>query len=194
MPGQRVLYELKKGNLDAAFIFSYKKNRLQFGRYPTKNGLIDKDYRMASLSYMLYRPIGSKLDWDGKHFHHLSGKLAANLNYSIVDELRARGVSVADAKSTPDIFRMLAAKRVAGVVDQETVADGHLSQLSYAPFEKVTIPIARKEYYLIFSHQFSKLNPKKMAEIWQFIADYRDLITHDKLPVYQALKNRRLSP
>ena len=192
MPGQRVLQELKKGNLDAAFIFSHKQDRLQYGRYPTTNGLIDRDYRMASLSYMLYRPIGSKLDWDGEYFHNLSGKLAANLNYSIVNELRALGVSVTDAKSTPYIFRMLAAKRVAGVVDQETVADSHLNQLTNAPFEKVTIPIARKDYYLLFSHQFLDINPKKADEIWKFIADYRDLIIRDKLPIYKALRNSRI--
>ncbi len=34
MPGRRVLHELKANRLDAAFIFSFKPERQQFGVYP----------------------------------------------------------------------------------------------------------------------------------------------------------------
>ncbi|WP_315982467.1 hypothetical protein [Aliamphritea spongicola] len=90
MPGQRVLQSLKRGDLDAAFIFSYKEARREFGVFPMKDGKVDTERRMDTLSYVLYRPVSSKLNWNGSDFEQLNGSLAAKLNYSIVADIKKK--------------------------------------------------------------------------------------------------------
>ncbi len=184
MPGQRVLQSLKRGDLDAAFIFSYKEARQEFGVYPMKDGKIDSARRMDTLSYVLYRPVGSQLNWNGSEFEHLYSSLAAKLNYSIVADIKKKGIDVIEGRSTPQLFEMLSANRVQGVVDQEAIADAYLHKNHVKKIEKTLTPLAEKHYYLIFSHQFAKANPQLIESIWNQVAASRDRIYHTRMPGY----------
>lgn len=184
MPGQRVLQSLKRGDLDAAFIFSYKESRREFGVYPMNEGKVDTTRRMDTLSYVLYRPVSSKLEWNGNSFEKLTGSLAAKLNYSIVADIKKAGVDVIEGSSTSQLFEMLDAERVEGVVDQEAIADAYLQKTQKKHFEKVKIPLAEKHYYLIFSHQFAVQNPYLIDTIWNQVAAYRDQIYRTRMPSY----------
>jgi polar amino acid transport system substrate-binding protein len=52
-PNKRVLIELQKGIADGAFCFSFTEERLQYGRYPMRNGQLDNSRRVTVISYYL---------------------------------------------------------------------------------------------------------------------------------------------
>ncbi|MBN3563739.1 substrate-binding periplasmic protein [Aliamphritea spongicola] len=191
MPGQRVLQSLKRGDLDAAFIFSYKEARREFGVFPMKDGKVDTERRMDTLSYVLYRPVSSKLNWNGSDFEQLNGSLAAKLNYSIVADIKKKSIEVVEGRSTSQLFSMLAAKRVEGVVDQEAIADAYLQKQQTSKFEKARLPLAEKHYYLIFSHQFAEKNPQITESIWDLVAANRDRIYRTRMPGYYGYLDAR---
>ena len=184
MPGRRVLHELKANRLDAAFIFSFKPERQEFGVFPMIGDIPDSERRLAVLSYVLYTPRGSNLDWDGKSFKNLSGAIGANAGYSIVGDLRKKNVIIEEAKSTSNNFAKLKNGRVVGVADQEVVADAYLSKHDFTDIQKIPRPLATKDYFMIFSRKFSSEHPDIRDKIWQVIADKRDELTEQLIPKY----------
>lgn len=187
-PGPRVLAELGHNKLDAGFIFSYKPAREAYGRYPMANGQVDGRRRMAVLSYMLYVPHGSRIDWNGEEITgDLNRPIGANIGYSIVADLRKRGVPVEESKSTQQNFLKLLAGRLAGVADQEIVADAHLRLEGIEGVAKRPVPLATKDYFLIFSHQFYDHHPQLAEKIWDTIAELRDETQDQLLPQYLNL-------
>lgn len=174
MPGMRVLHSLGVGKLDGAFLFSYRKERTEFGAYPIRDGKPDSARRLATLGYILYRRPGVEIDWNGEEFRNFQGRIGANLNYSVVADLRKMDITVTEGRSTAHSFRMLFADRVTAVADQEVVADSYLATIDHPPVEKVSPPLSRKAYYLLFSYQFIDKYPETAERFWAAIARHRD--------------------
>ncbi len=183
-PGRRILHELKENQLDAAFIFSYKPERQEFGVFPMKDGKPDGDKRLTVLSYVLYKRAGSELDWDGEKFVNLRGVIGANSGYSIVKDLKRKGVMVEEARSTKNNFTKLRSGRIDGVADQGIVADAYIHKNSFSDVVKISQPIATKDYFLIFSHEFSQKEPDLRNEIWDEISEHRDELSDQFMPRY----------
>ncbi|MEH6632745.1 MAG: transporter substrate-binding domain-containing protein [Halopseudomonas aestusnigri] len=184
MPGRRVLHELKANRLDAAFIFSFKHERQEFGVYPMAGAAPDSNRRLAVLTYVLYKPAGSDLNWTGERFENLRGAIGANAGYSIVADLRKRGVLVEEAKSTLNNFTKLRNGRIEAVADQEIVADAYLKKNNLNGVEKNQNPLVTKDYFMIFSHKFSNTHPEMRDKVWQLIAEKRDELTEQFIPKY----------
>ncbi len=176
-PGMRVLHSLRVGKLDGAFLFSYRKAREEFGVYPMSDGKPDANQRLATLGYTLYKRPKTRINWDGKKFTGFTGRIAANLNYSIVADLRKLGITVTEGRSTAQSFRMLFADRVDAVADQETIADSYLTTIDHPMLEKVTPPLSKKAYFLLFSHQFMREHADIARRFWSEIARTRDRFT-----------------
>ncbi|MFD2207808.1 substrate-binding periplasmic protein [Kiloniella antarctica] len=184
MPGQRVLRDLEDNRLDAAFIFSFKPERQKFGVYPMVGDVPDRDRRLAVLTYMLYKPVGSDLNWNGVFIENLRGVIGANTGYSIVDDLRKKGIPVEETKSTAINFLKMRNSRIAGVADQEIVADAYLQKNNISGVEKILRPLVSKDYFLIFSHLFSDEHPDIRDKIWQLITEKRDELSEQLIPKY----------
>ncbi|WP_052741999.1 substrate-binding periplasmic protein [Kiloniella litopenaei] len=191
-PGRRILHELKENNLDAAFIFSYKPEREEFGVFPKKNNKPDGDKRLAVLSYFLYTVEGRNLGWDGHKFTNLQGVIGANSGYSIVKDLKNRGIKVEEARSTRNNFTKLKNGRIDGVADQGIVADAYIHKNKINNIVKINKPIATKDYFLIFSHVFSDQNPTLRDKIWDEISEHRDELSKKFMPRY--LEEYQLQP
>lgn len=191
-PGRRILNELKEDHLDAAFIFSYKPEREEFGVFPMKDNRPDGDKRLAVLSYYLYKMDGNAIGWDGKQFTNQEGVVGANSGYSIVKDLKNRGIKVEEARSTKNNFTKLRSGRVDGVADQGIVADAFIFKNNISGITKVSQPIATKDYFLIFGHKFSDKYPDLRDKIWDEIAEYRDELTEKFMPRY--LEEYQLQP
>lgn len=184
MPGLRVLSELQDGDLDAALLYSHSTDREAFGAYPMRDGRPDPARRLATLSYVLYRPVGSRLEWTGERFLNLDGRIGANLNYSIVEDLRNLGAAVVEVRSTADSFRMLLAGRIAGVADHAVVADAYLAAAGLTGIEKARPSLREKAYYLMLSRQYAAAHAERAAAIWEAIGELRDPTTDRLLPRY----------
>lgn len=184
MPGKRVLTSLKEGLIDAAFIFSYKKEREQYGVYPMQGSKPNGEFRMAALSYVLYKTIGSELDWNGQGFRNLQGQIGANLNYSIVKDLKKQGVDTLEIKRTDKLLKLLVRGRVDGVVLQEDTADSILRKNKMFYIEKDSPPVKTKNYYLIFNPRFFRDSEDLSRKIWDCIRDNRDDVVAERMQYY----------
>ena len=93
-PWKRALFKLKNGSIQGVFSASYKSKRLEFGRYPRKNGEVDIARRTHYNAYFLYKLKDSSITWDGKKFKNVSKRICAEREYSIVDDLKKIGMGL----------------------------------------------------------------------------------------------------
>jgi len=175
MPWKRCLEQLKANQVDGAFTVSFKPDRMALGAFP---GLVagapdphpNRAMRMHTDSYVLVRPRGSRLDWDGKRFLNLDGRIGFQLGYSVGDFLRAHGVQADEGSQRSD---ELAQKLVAGRLAGAALGGHTTANLMRGPFasrlEVVPIPLLEQPYYLVFSHALVGRNPRLAARLWEAV-------------------------
>lgn len=182
MPWKRALYSLKANRIDGVFNASYKKERLAFGRYPTTDltseGPVDTSRRIATISYSLYQLRDFPIEWQG-YWHDLTDKVVgAPLGYSIVGDLRKKGIKVEESNSTQSNLAMLINKRLKVVALQTVTADSILAEKQYdkryAAIEKLVPTLISKAYYLMLSNDFVNQYPVLAQRIWDEIRLIRE--------------------
>lgn len=182
-PWPRCLQNLKDNKVDGIFNSSYTSERAEaIGWYPTINGLrngpVDSNKKIASISYYLYVNRDSKITWDGNRINGLKGSVGAMIGYSIVDDLKKMGYKVEEAISTELNLKKLIANRIEILALQEVTADSFIeSNNSYSSIKKLEPALESKDYYLMLSDKFVKDNPKLSREIWDAI----ELVRKEKL-------------
>ncbi len=179
LPWQRCINELQKGHFDGVLGASYKAERLAFGQYPSDDkGNPDHRKRMFSEAYVLVRPKGSKVVWDGKAVQPPTATIAANNQYSIVDMLRALGTQVDDGtRGTELTLRKVLMRRAdAAVVQLNSVKFEFGQHPEFADkLEIQPLPIEEKDYYLVLSHA---LVPAQAQRIWDAVERVRESKTY----------------
>lgn len=185
VPWSRCLAGLERGAYDGAFASSYKAERLAIGRYPTDaDGRLDERKRLHTSSYALYRRKDSQVDWNGKEFRQLDGRIGSLSGFSIVDFIHAHGAEVDETSRDPlALLQMLGRGRVQAVALQSLRADFLLQahpQLA-ATLEKLEIPLEEKAYYLMLSNAYVGAHPAMAEAIWAEIGRQRES------PEYQVL-------
>lgn len=184
LPGKRLFEELKVGSYDAAFMFSFRDDRLQYGAYPMKDGKPDHDRRMTTLTYLLYRAAGKAVAWDGKAFGEPKPVVGANMAWSIVGDLKTMGVNVEEARTTEQNIKKLLIGRVDAYASQDVVVDAYLQQSGTTGVEKVSPPLSSKDYFLMLSNQFVKAQPELAETIWNTVATMREAEFRDIMAKY----------
>ncbi len=176
MPNKRVHGYLQSGFFDGSGFYSFKKERLKEGRFPMKDGKLDKDKRIDVISYYFYGLKDSAVSWDGKNITD-AYLVGANMGYSIVGDLKARGITVNEAKSTRQNLDMLLKGRIQAYAAQDKTIDPMIaSHKKYKHIIKIGPPIKTKEYYFVFSHQYYDKNPEMALKIWDRIEIVRDSV------------------
>ncbi|MCD2516233.1 amino acid ABC transporter substrate-binding protein [Massilia sp. G4R7] len=186
MPWKRCLEQLRANQVGGAFAVSFNRDRLGLGVYPgvpagaavTPNApdpQADPAKRMHIDTYVLVRPKGSRLDWDGKTFHHLEGRIGFQLGYSVGDFLRLQGVALDEGSQRPD---ELAEKLVAGRLAGAAMGGGDAIRMLRGPMggklEVLPVPLVEKPYYLVLSHAFVARQPQLAARLWNAIEEVRN--------------------
>ncbi len=170
-PYKRCLAYLQHGSVDAVMTASFKIKRRKYGVYPEKNQKPDINRRVYHSSYYLYVQTDSNIKIQGNKLMHLDGPVGAELGFSIIDDLKNRGISV-HAFATPDLcFKPLSQNRLKGVAAHETT--GRLFVQKYPNIKQLSPPLISKPYYLILSHQFYDAHPQLSEKIWDTIAELR---------------------
>jgi polar amino acid transport system substrate-binding protein len=174
MPWKRCLAQLKANQIDGAFAVSFSPDRLALGVFPGGEQA-DPAKRLHVDRYVLVRRKGSRVDWDGKHFSNLDGRVGFQLGYSVGDFLRALNVPVDEGSQRSDeLAEKLVAGRLAaaalGGQDAVRVIRGPLAR----QLEVLPAPLIEKPYYLAFSHRFAQQHPGLLDRIWKAIAEVRE--------------------
>jgi polar amino acid transport system substrate-binding protein len=178
MPWKRCLKELEQGRIDGLFTASYKDERKQHGVYPEKDGKVDPDRRISSVAYAFYKLKGSDFGYNGTNCTNVSGNIGAPMGYSIVDDLKKKGLKIDESPGTDKDFIKLIKGRIQAFAALEMTGDFYIdSTPEFAEkVEKVTPLIATKPYYFMLSHQFYNAN----KEVGEKIFDTIKIIREDK--------------
>jgi len=188
-PQLRSFRRLQSGEVDAAFMYSYAADRLQYGRYPMKDGKPDESARLVSQSYVFYRLKSSSFTWDGRAVAGLGdGSIGFNSTFSIGAELARWGLKTEDAKTTEQNFQKLWMGRIAAYAMQEQAADSYLAAHPMHDVEKIAIPLETKAYYLMLSHQFVAQDPERAERLWAKVGKLRQ----ERMP--ELLRKYTLAP
>jgi polar amino acid transport system substrate-binding protein len=173
MPWKRCLEQLKANEVDGAFAVSFNPERLVLGAYPGGERA-DPGRRMHVDRYLLVRRKGSRVDWDGKAFRNLDGRVGFQLGYSVGEFLRAQHVPVDEGSQQSD---ELAQKLIAGRIAAAAMGGGDAVRLMRGPLgrelEVAPTPLVEKAYYLVLSHKFAGSQPALAARIWDTIEQVR---------------------
>jgi len=173
MPWKRCLAQLKANQVGGAFAVSFSPERLVLGAYPGGQKA-DPQQRMHVDRYVLARRKGSRVDWDGKAFRNLDGRIGFQLGYSVGDFLRGQGVLVDEGSQRSDeLLQKLLSGRVEAVAlggaDAERLVRGALAE----QVEVLPQPLLEKPYFLMLSHDFVAKQPELAERIWKAIAEVR---------------------
>lgn len=175
-PWKRCFAQMEAGDIDGVFIASFEESRKQFGRYPMKNDQVDSNRRVTTITYVMYVPLDSQVEWDGNKFKNLNGPVGVTLGYSIGEYLKKMGVDISENDKIYNDFSKLKLKRLVGVAALENSADFVLQQHQDTLTEIVKLkpPLITKAYYLMFSHQFAEKNPQLVEQLWNTIKIIRE--------------------
>ncbi len=180
MPWKRCLEQLKANQVGGAFAVSFNRDRMALGAYPGVAGTesdprADASKRMHVDTYVLARRRGSRLDWDGKSFRNLDGRIGFQLGYSVGDFLRAQGVQTDDGSQRSD---ELAQKLIAGRLAGAALGGGDAQRLMRGPYGKrlelLPVPLVEKPYFLVLSSALVASQPQLAARLWDAVEAVRN--------------------
>ncbi|MES2317849.1 MAG: transporter substrate-binding domain-containing protein [Pseudomonadota bacterium] len=191
LPWKRCLAKLKANEVDGAFTVSFSDERRQYGAFPG-NEQADVKRRMHYARYFMIRKKGSAIDWDGKRFLNVDGKIAFQLGYSVGEMLNAQKVPVDETNDTTyNVGRKVVAGRVAGAA----MMDSDVTELMRGPLaaqlEVVPAPLVEKAYYLMLSSALVKARPELAEKIWKSIEEVRNGREYGKLIQAAGAENAR---
>lgn len=186
MPWKRCLEQLKANQVGGAFAVSFNRERMALGAYPgvapgASEPHADPSKRMHIDTYMLVRRRGSRLDWDGKSFRNLDGRVGFQLGYSVGDFLRAQGVAIDDGSQRSD---ELAQKLIAGRLAGAAMGGGDAARLMRGPYGKrlevLPLPLIEKAYFLVLSSALVASRPQLAARLWDAVEEVRNTPAYRK--------------
>jgi polar amino acid transport system substrate-binding protein len=173
MPWKRCLEQVKANELDGLFAASFSSERLAIGAYPGGRQA-DTARRLHTDSYILVRRKGSAIDWDGKQFRHVDGRVGFQLGYSVGEFLRSKQIPVDEGSQQAD---ELVQKLMAGRLVAAALGGGDAVRLLRGPLvsqlEVLPVPLIEKPYYLVLSHRFVETDPQLAERIWDAIGAVR---------------------
>jgi polar amino acid transport system substrate-binding protein len=181
MPWKRCTYSLGENLVDGIFNSSYVKERLEIGFYPTLNkkneGPVDKERRLAMISYHFYSIEGNGFQWNGD-FNEVKLLVGAPSGYSIINDLKNKNsnILIEEAPDSKTNLLKILKGRIAAAALQDVTADDIIKSepKTFKQIKKHKIPIVEKEYYLMLSKAFVKENPELAQKIWDTIKIIRE--------------------
>ncbi len=173
MPWSRCLLKTSQGSMDGIVAASYKPERLRIGVYPLRNGQPDAERRLMRNRYLLYRRKGDAgVQWNGQRLQ-IDGLVGVQTGYSIASTLRQHGAKISQTERLP--IPLLDAL-IEGDLRAITLTAGEGERLlaDMPPYgqavEALPLPLAEKDFYLVFSHRFQKKYPVLTEHLWQVLS------------------------
>lgn len=169
MPWSRCLLKTSQGSMDGIVAASYRAERLRIGAYPLRDGLPDAERRLMRNRYLLFRrKDDTGVQWDGRRLQ-IDGIVGVQTGYSITSTLKQHGAMISQRERLP--IPLLDAL-VDGSLRAITLTAGEGERLltdipAYGrTVEAMPIPLAEKDFYLVFSHRFQQKYPALTERLW----------------------------
>jgi len=161
---------VEKGKADGVINASYKKDRAVYAMYPMLNGELDYSRRLHDgKSYYIYKNRKSTINWDGKKFSDVDGAVGAVVDFAVIEDLKKHSNIKIETQTTKiALLRDLAQGKLSAYAGLITDVDVILKEHSQFAKRIVreSLPIRKKEYYLIFSKKNYQDKKVEMEQIW----------------------------
>jgi polar amino acid transport system substrate-binding protein len=175
LPAMRLFVAMQSNDIDGAFIFSFKEDRLQYGSFPMRDGKPDRSRRITTINYSFYKSASSPATWNGSTLLNNALPVGMNTGFSIGDDLRKLGLTVDDgAKGTAQNISKLQRGRIGAYATLDASADVYLQRYRINDVIKINPPITSRDYYLMFSKRFSEVHGALAERLWSRIGALRD--------------------
>jgi len=168
MPWKRCLTKMRKNQVDGVFNASFKEKRQKMGVYPFVGGKLSQIRGTHSSNYVLYRPVGNNVAWNGKGFDNLNTPIVVERGFSIKDDIEKLGIKTHQVAKALNGFKMLRKGRMTGMVTLEAMGDMVLDSdpSLKGKIEKFLPPVKSKRYFLMLSHDMVKNHKDLSNKIW----------------------------
>ena len=173
LPTLRVVHATELGDVDAALFYSWTAERASKLRYPMHHGQLDPRRRLASLNYVLYRRLDSDVRWDGAQLHPKGCAVGYNEGWSIVDYLKQHQITPHPGKGAEQLLKLLAKGRLCAYATLEEAGNAALAAQPRR-VEKMSLPLARKDYYLLFNPAYYQAHSSQVEALWNRIGELRE--------------------
>ncbi len=186
-PFLRAMAMLEQGQLDGYAPATFKEYRRKFGQFPdTEGGQLDTKKAVFFEGYSIYTLKDSNLDFDGKNFSNLIGKIGTQPGFAVIKNLKALGVGDhldSGAKGQENNLKKVLSGRIQAAALLQTSADYFLKTDARfsSQIKRLPIPISDEGLYLVLSHNFVKTYPEFSQKLWQTIEQLRNSKEFKKL-------------
>ncbi len=187
LPNRRAQRALEQGHVDAMLLLSYNPQRAAYAAYPMAGDAPDPALRLARLRYSVFVKKGDTLQWQNQQFSPRPALVGANAGFSVVQDLRAMGLTVDEAPSTSNNVQKLLLGRISAFVGQDLQTDLVLEERGITSVHKLPEPFSSKDYYLPFSQHYFAQFPANATRLWTQIAEVRKAYGKELARKYVAL-------
>jgi len=162
------------GAFDAVVSASYKEKRAQSLVYPPDAATAEKSkWRIMQVEYVLVTPAASSYEYDGD-IKTLPTPVRAPLGYSIVDDLRAKGLKVITNNTSRNLKSINRLQKGCVITPPENAAR-LIKALELGDRLKIHAkPVKSKSYFILFSKKATNFSQAEIQKIWDEIARIRD--------------------
>jgi polar amino acid transport system substrate-binding protein len=175
-PWKRALLLIEKGRIDGVINASYKKDRAIYAKYPMKKNKLDRTKRLNDgMSYYIYKNRNSTLKWDGQKFINPDGAIGVMKKFAVIDDLKKHpNITIKEFENNPEIIRNLATAKIAAYAGTYIAVDKVLKKYPSLAKNIVreSMPIRKKDYFLIFSKKTYQDKEQEMEIIWNGLKKY----------------------
>lgn len=169
-PWKRALLMIEKGKADGVMYASYNDDRAKYAVYPSKDGKLDRNRRLSDgKSYYIYKNRNSTINWDGKIFTKVDGAVGSVSGFAVIDDLKKHNNIKIEIRSNKiSLIRDMAMGNISGYAGMITDVDKILKEHSQFAKRIVreSLPIRKKDYFLVFSKKTYKNKKEEMKQIW----------------------------
>ena len=168
------LKKTASGTFDALVSGSYKAKRAQSLVYPPDAATAVKSkWRIMQVEYVLVTPATQSYEYNGD-MKTLPTPVRAPLGYSIVDDLRTKGLKVI-TNNTRRNLKSIDRLQQGCVVTPPENANRLIKELQLEDRLKIHAkPVKSKSYFMLFSKKAKNFSQPEIEKIWDEIAKLRD--------------------
>jgi len=178
MPWKRALLLIEKGLADGLINASYQSKRALYARYPMKENRVDGSKRLNDgKTYYIYKNRNSTLKWDGEKFINPDGAVGAMQKYAVIEDLeKHENIAIQTMNEKVSLIRAVARKKLAAYAGMANEVDFVLKKYPIFAQQIVreSMPIRKKDYFLIFSKKTYQHKSQDMESIWNGLKKFNE--------------------
>ena len=186
-PLTRCREEIRTNVADGFPYAPYTPTLAGFYVYPMRGAATDAARAVNNGRSMVFRRVGSKVEWDGQRFSQLATPVLVPFGMVMLqDQLKALDIAIDNSGKTMETnFTKILAGRADVAVGTEYHGRELLAQPQFAGrIEELPVPFTEAPYFLVTSRHFYEANPQLMEKLWDAIGRIR------RTPAYQALQRK----